>query len=89
MGWIGRKFTQEKERYGGLSGEMTRITRETMEVTCNCCGYTDNWIPETPDYIRWEWSEITQFTEGEDASIRMDLCPRCTREVKNWIRNGR
>lgn len=65
---------------------MTRIVSETTTVTCNRCAYEDVWIPETPDYIKWEWSE---FSQGDKASVRMDICPRCTREMKNWIRNGR
>lgn len=69
---------------------MTKVVRDTTTVTCNNCGYEDIWIPETPDYIKWEWSE---FSQGEKVNghkkIILDLCPRCTREIKNWIRNGR
>lgn len=69
---------------------MTKSVSETVAVTCDRCGYESIWIPETPGYMRWEWSE---FTQGEDIDghkkIRMDLCYKCTSEIKNWIRNGR
>ncbi len=69
---------------------MTRVVKAATTVTCNRCNYEDNWVPETPEYIKWEWSE---FSQGEKVDghkkITMDLCPKCTREIKNWIRNGR
>lgn len=65
---------------------MVRTVKETVEVTCNRCGHTDNWVPETPAYARFEWGE---FSQGDHSTVRMDLCPPCTREVKAWIRNGR
>lgn len=69
---------------------MTKVVKETTLVTCNRCGYEDEWIPETPDYIKWEWSEFSQGEEIEGhKKISMDLCRKCTMEIKNWIRNGR
>jgi hypothetical protein len=65
---------------------MVRNVKEIVEVTCNRCGHEDNWIPETPAYIRFEWG---QFSQGDSSAVRMDLCPPCTREIKAWIRNGR
>jgi hypothetical protein len=69
---------------------MIKIVKQTEEVTCNRCGYQDVWIPETPDYMKWEWSEFTQGNgDSGYKKIVMDICPKCTREVKTWIRNGR
>ena len=65
-------------------------SREVMLVVCDRCGAEDSWIPETPEYLKWEWGEFTQGGEvSGHKKIRMDLCPSCTRDVKNWIRNGR
>lgn len=65
-------------------------------VTCNRCAHEDEWLEETPDYLRYEWSELTlggkdiQLDEPKTTQrVRFDLCPACTREVKAWIRNGR
>jgi hypothetical protein len=70
--------------------EMTKTFSNTTKVTCNRCAHEDVWIPETPDYIKWEWSEFTQGNENNGhKKIVMDICPKCTREVKTWIRNGR
>ena len=70
--------------------EMTKTFSNTTKVTCNRCAHEDVWIPETPDYIKWEWSEFTQGNENNGhKKIVMDICPKCTREVKSWIRNGR
>ena len=69
---------------------MTKTFSNTTKVTCNRCAHEDVWIPETPDYIKWEWSEFTQGNENNGhKKIVMDICPKCTREVKTWIRNGR
>ena len=69
---------------------MTKTFSNTTKVTCNRCAHEDVWIPETPDYIKWEWSEFTQGNENNGhKKIVMDICPKCTREVKSWIRNGR
>ena len=65
---------------------MVRNVQEIVEITCNRCGKGDSWAPETPDYIRFEWG---QFSQGDSSTVKMDLCPSCTREVKAWIRNGR
>lgn len=55
----------------------------TKRVTCNRCSHEDVWVPETPEYLKFEWGKITQ------GKVDFDLCPSCTREVKAWIRNGR
>ena len=69
---------------------MTKTSSNTTKVTCNRCAHEDVWIPETPDYMKWEWSEFTQGNENNGhKKIVMDICPKCTREVKSWIRNGR
>lgn len=65
---------------------MVRSVNVITEVTCNRCGKEDKWFPETPDYVAWEWSE---FSQNYQTSVKMDLCPSCTREIKDWIRNGR
>ncbi len=69
---------------------MTKTFSNTTKVTCNRCAHEDVWITETPDYMKWEWSEFTQGNENNGhKKIVMDMCPKCTREVKTWIRNGR
>lgn len=67
---------------------MTKVVKDAVAVTCNRCGYEDLWDSFTPDYLKWEWGEFSQGEEGK-GRISVDLCPICTREVKNWIRNGR
>jgi len=63
-----------------------KVIREIVNVTCNRCGHEDVWFPETPNYLKYEWGQFTQLYE---TSVKMDLCPPCTREVKAWIRNGK
>jgi hypothetical protein len=66
---------------------MVRSVKVITEVTCDRCGYTDNWIPETPAYAHLKWG---QFFQGDHSTVKaVDLCPSCTREIKDWIRNGR
>lgn len=67
-----------------------RKTEINIKISCNRCGHEDTWINETPEYLRWEWSEVVYGEEKEHHKrVRFDLCPSCTREVKTWIRNGR
>ena len=66
---------------------MTKTYKTSTEIICNRCGYSDNWVEGTPDYLKWEWSEV--LLGGDKYPIRMDMCPSCTREIKAWIRNGK
>lgn len=68
---------------------MKDIRTNTL-VTCNRCRHEDIWGEETPEYLRWEWSELVIGYDDEHHRSRVfDLCPACTREVKAWIGNGR
>lgn len=75
---------------------MTVNVVSTTVIKCNRCAHEDTWIPETPEFLKWEWSKLTQgedsggkFFISRNKKISFDLCPSCTREIKDWIRNGR
>lgn len=69
---------------------MMKYHKISTVVTCSRCSCEDEWTEVTPDYLKWEWSELSQGSNEDGCQkIVFDLCPACTREVKAWIRNGR